>query len=81
MAINVVFENEKSGFAFWLLDPNEWFTCTDFPDVVFLKVNNDTEDNAVGFEEGSTEGDTYTFDSGDEIFSCPNITISVGGAE
>lgn len=83
MAINISFPNEPNMIDFYGLVPGEWFTSPSFPNVVFLKTddNKNSENNAIGFEDGCEFGEYYSFEGDDRVATEVKFTMHVGGAE
>ena len=82
MAINISFPNEPTMLDFDYLRPGEWFTHADFPNVVFLKIDDtNSENNAIGFEDGCEFGEYYSFDGDDMITTGVKFNMHVGGTE
>lgn len=82
MAISITFQNKPTTVDFDSISTGVWFTHADFPNVVFLKTYYvDSQENAIGFEDGCEFGEYYSFDGGDKISTEVKFTMHVGDAE
>lgn len=82
MAINISFPNKPYMVDFDCISPGEWFTSDTFPNCVFLKTDDvNSENNAIGFEDGCEFGEHYSFGSDDQISTDIKFNMYVGGTE